>query len=123
MKFRQWKLNAPVVQFMGKCLTDMKYRKKLDTIEATQWFKNGDHPLDGCNSPEDEGKIVRYYPNPTDGRICNYCADDMYGHGYIEVMKGAGYIVCPGDWVITGINGEYNLCKNNIFKRTYESVE
>lgn len=24
----------------------MKYRKKLVVIEATQWFKNGDHPKD-----------------------------------------------------------------------------
>ncbi len=25
-----------------------KYRKKPVIIEATQWFKNGDHPEDGC---------------------------------------------------------------------------
>lgn len=25
----------------------MKYRKKPVVIEATQWFKNGDHPEDG----------------------------------------------------------------------------
>ena len=24
----------------------MKYRKKPVVVEATQWFKNGDHPLD-----------------------------------------------------------------------------
>jgi hypothetical protein len=27
----------------------VKYRKKPVVIEATQWFKNGDHPLDYAN--------------------------------------------------------------------------
>ena len=31
----------------------MKYRKKPVVIEASQWFKNGDHPLDYV---DEEGK-------------------------------------------------------------------
>ena len=29
----------------------------------------------------------------------------------------------PGDWLITGVNGEQYPCKDDIFQRTYESVE
>lgn len=28
----------------------------------------------------------------------------------------------PGDWIITGINGEHYPCKPEIFERTYEPV-
>ena len=46
-----------------------KYRKKPVVIEATQWFKNGDHPNDrtemiiGSDGVpfQSEGKVVRYF--------------------------------------------------------------
>ena len=28
----------------------------------------------------------------------------------------------PGDWLITGVNGEQYFCKDDIFKKTYELV-
>ena len=34
------------------------------------------------------------------------------------VMKGN-----TGDWLITGVKGEKYICKNDIFKMTYEKVE
>ena len=61
----------------------MKFRKKPVVIDATQWFKNGDHPLDYSRThhrldqgemrefpPEErkakawEGDIVRYFRRP-----------------------------------------------------------
>ena len=37
-----------------------RFRKKPVVIEATQWFKNGDHPEDGpCDR---EGEVVRRFP-------------------------------------------------------------
>jgi hypothetical protein len=109
----------------------MKYRKKPVVIDATQWFKNGDHPQDNCFRPfEDtgeipvlprEGKIVRYYRTPDiDGQHqCMYCNDIMHNHGWIDTIEG-GHIVCPGDWVITGVYGERYPCKPKIFEATYE---
>ena len=50
-----------------------QYRKKPVVIEATQWFKNGDHPEDDRGTFTDsetgepflgEGKVVRYYGHP-----------------------------------------------------------
>ena len=111
----------------------MKYRKKPVIIEATQWFKNGDHPGDDCfRQYEDtlrdpvlarEGKIVRYYRTPEmDGQHkCMYCNDIMHNHGWIDTLEG-GHIVCPGDWIITGVAGENYPCKPKIFEATYEKV-
>ncbi|MDD3185988.1 MAG: hypothetical protein PHT76_11885 [Anaerostipes sp.] len=29
----------------------------------------------------------------------------------------------PGDWIITGVNGEQYPCKPDIFEKTYEEVK
>jgi len=78
----------------------MKFRKKPVVIEATQWFKHGDHPL------------VEVYP--TDGEEEN--------KGWIVTLEG-GHIVTPGDWIITGVVGETYPCKPDIFEMTYEAVD
>lgn len=109
----------------------MKFRKKPVVIEATQWFKNGDHPNDHCEPYGDvnkiywtEGKIVRYYRNPNiDGSIkCTECNKAMHDHGWIDTLEG-GHVVCVGDWIITGVKGERYPCKPDIFEMTYERVE
>jgi len=113
----------------------MKYRKLPVVIEATQWFKNGDHPLDeafitipGSDSPgttvKCEGALVRYYrlPNHNKGRMplrCQHCMQIMQNHGWIDTLEG-GHIVCPGDVIITGVKGEHYPCKPDIFSATYE---
>jgi len=100
-----------------------KYRKKPVVIEATQWFKNGDHPEDG-DLEIIEGAIVRYYRHPNIGgqSKCERCNEIMDSHGWIDTLEG-GHVVCVGDWVITGIEGEYYPCKPDIFKMTYEKVK
>jgi len=108
-----------------------KYRKKPVVIEAHQWFKNGDHPEDHCEminvgeGPfKNEGKLVRYYRRPEcDGkRHCDKCKVIMHFHGWIDTLEG-GHIVCPRDWIIEGIEGEFYPCKPDIFERTYELVK
>jgi len=121
----------------------MKFRKKPVVIEATQWFKNGDHPLDYSSEQSGfqngrlisipaehrrannwEGDIVRYYrhPNVDGGMECKHCEQIMHEHGWIDTLEG-GHIVCPGDWIITGVKGEHYPCKPDIFEATYERVE
>jgi len=106
--------------------------KKLPVIvEAHQWFKNGDHPEDGTEVFKDgefkgqklEGKVVRYFRTPScDGAaVCQKCGTCMHDHGWIDTLEG-GHIVCSGDWIIKGVEGEYYPCKPNIFERTYEEV-
>ncbi len=107
-----------------------KFRKKPVVIEATQWFKSGDHPDDNRETFDagkgpflGEGKVVRYYRRPdVDGeRPCEHCGRTMHDHGWIDTLE-AGHNVCPGDWIITGIKGEHYPCKPDIFEATYEPV-
>lgn len=111
----------------------MKYRKKPVVIETTQWFKNGDHPGDDVFRPfEDtgiipveprEGKVVRYFrrPDKSGDVVCEHCGKTMHVHGWIDTKEG-GHIVCPNDWIITGVKGEHYPRKPDIFEMTYELV-
>ena len=111
----------------------MKFRKKPVVIEATQWFKNGDHPQDKATEMFDypngqipavvrEGEVVRYFRHPevSGDKNCKHCGVIMHHHGWIDTLEG-GHIVCPGDWVITGVAGEVYPCKPYIFDATYEA--
>jgi hypothetical protein len=118
----------------------MKFRKKPVVIEATPWFKNGDHPEDYADDHQGleggelrtftgderkakgwEGSVVRYYRTPAmdGGQPCKHCGQLMQDHGWIDTLEG-GHIVCPGDYVITGVKGERYPCKPDIFAATYE---
>ena len=101
----------------------MKFTKNPITIEATQWFKNGDHPLDYPLNKERgwEGGIVRYFRRPDVGgqTTCRHCGGIMHDHGWIDTKEG-GHIVCPGDWIITGVAGELYPCKPDIFAASYD---
>jgi len=102
-----------------------KFRKKPIVIEAVQWFKHGDHPEDG--PALQEGKIVRFFRRPDilgDSACISEipCGHRMQEHGWIDTPEG-GHIVCPGDWIITGIKGERYPCKPSIFSQTYDPVE
>jgi len=46
----------------------------------------------------------------------------MHEHGWIDTLED-GHNVCPGDWIITGVKGEYYPCKPDIFEETYEKVK
>jgi hypothetical protein len=121
----------------------MKFRKKPVVIEATQWFKNGDHPQDYARPQQGfqngrlvsipgehrkahgwEGDVVRYYRDPQiSGELkCSICGNKYHDHGWIDTLEG-GHIVCPGDWIITGVKGEHYPCKPDIFEMTYERIE
>lgn len=86
----------------------VKYRKKPVVVEAVQWWKDADHPR------------VEHYGGPW--APCSYCKQTMTYHGWIKTLEG-GHVVCPGDWVITGVKGEHYACKPDVFAATYEKVE
>ncbi|MEV0917851.1 hypothetical protein AB0I93_26785 [Streptomyces sp. NPDC049967] len=100
-----------------------RYHKKPIEITAHQWFRNGDHPKDG--GADREGAVVRYFRRP-EPEYAGDTAHDICGliwhnHGWIDTLKG-GHTVCPGDWIITGVQGEVYPCKPDIFDATYEAV-
>lgn len=79
-----------------------KFRKKPVEIEAVQY--PCEHPaLKRC-----------------DCREKGNCACSMCGHEFIETLEGR-MRVSPGDWIITGVQGEHYPCKPDIFAATYEA--
>lgn len=120
----------------------MKYRKLPVVIDATQWFKNGDHPEDYSGDMQGfengeiriftgqerqeknwEGGVVRYFrrPDVPGNSTCTQCLHTYHDHGWIDTLEG-GHVVCIGDFIITGVKGERYPCKPEIFKATYEAV-
>lgn len=119
----------------------MRFRKKPVQVEAVQWFSNGDHPYDylaPITDPTDgtlwtaehqrknnwEGQVVGYYRDLYDSgdRRCWTCNVTMHNHGWINTAEG-GHIVCPGDYIITSVEGEVYPCKPSVFEATYEPVD
>lgn len=110
------------------------HRKRPVSVACHQWWRNGDHPLDalgeklldpftGVSYERLEGAVVRFFRHPDiEGtRSCGHCGVTMHDHGWIETLEG-GHIVCPGDWIITGVHNERYPCKPDIFGATYEAL-
>lgn len=95
-----------------------KFRKKPVVIEADLFVQAG------CSWPP-----VSLYPIPWwrkllpfRFRLCKRCGLMLSRHGWIDTLEG-GHIACPGDWIITGVQGERYPCKAEIFEKTYEPVK
>lgn len=73
-----------------------RFRKKPVVVEAEQWRGPGFDLPAGCY--------------------------ERSGNIYIDTLEGVLH-VAPGDWIITGVNGEKYPCKPDIFAKTYEPVE
>jgi nicotinamidase/pyrazinamidase len=93
-----------------------KYRKKQVVVEATQWFRPGDHP-------------VVIHPVPVNVPIFEHGRDAaptaaeraLLPVGAIQTLEG-WMLVRPGDFVIRGVAGEHYACKPDIFLKTYEPL-
>lgn len=109
----------------------MKYRKKPALTEATQWFKNGDHPQDRSvpiDTPEGpsqgkltEGEVIKHFRslNIPGGRFCPKCGNVMQKHGLFEGINGEE-TVCPGDYVVTNVKGKYYILPAEQFEAMFE---
>jgi hypothetical protein len=72
-----------------------KYKTKSVIVEAVRWFKMGDHDA-----------VILIHNTP-----CISCS-----------YKTVHIPVCPGDWIITGPNGEITVTSDEKFKKLYEPV-
>ena len=109
----------------------MKYRKRPIVIEASQWWQNGDHPLDyskahegledGClrQLPPDErkansweGDVVRYFRHPDKAaRLANALAGgDGVGDGG-EQAPAFGEIRLDGHSMFLCLDGQRRLIR------------
>lgn len=77
-----------------------KYRKTA-LIEATQWFKDGDHPA-----------VQATYEMVNGGHL-----------GFIQTLEGR-LDVRPGTWIAgPGAKGEFWPIADEVFRATYELVD
>ena len=90
----------------------MKYQKKQVVVEASQWFKKGDHPEVSAWHLETQ-------------RVCE-CGKPLSVHGVLPIVVGgcnvAGPTVCPGDWIVKKPNGTHIAVKPDVFAHIYEPV-
>ncbi len=80
-----------------------KFRKKPVVIEATQFFKDGDHSEVRSTRAETPSSL------------------DPTGF-YIPTLEGR-MAVTPSDWIITGVKGEHYPCKPDVFEQSYEPAD
>ena len=74
-----------------------RFLRKSLIIHAVRWFKPGDHPAVLSGSAGDPS-------------------------AYVETPEGR-LRVDAGDWIITGISGEYYPCKPDVFEQLYVTVD
>ena len=87
-----------------------KYRKKPVVIEATKW----DGALQTLRLLQSMGMKTMSYAASThrpDG-ICELRIQTLEGSHDADI----------GDWIITGVKGEFYPCKPDIFELTYETA-
>lgn len=75
-----------------------KFQKRPVIVDAEQWFPGRDV----------DGVVERPPASPGKQPV-----------GIVKTLEG-DMIAQPGDWIITGVEGEKYPCKNEIFKKTYE---
>jgi hypothetical protein len=72
------------------------------TITAEQWWQV--EPFD-----ENKTRVVDYFRHPdVPGELkCANCTNPMHIHGFLD--EGRGYVVCPGDWILTLGDGAHRV--------------
>ena len=87
-----------------------RFTKKPVTITAIQWFKSGDHPAVRDISDSDD----LYFTGMGGSTLV-----EREKFGVIGTLESPNHLVTPGDWIITGVQGEHYPCKPDIFEATY----
>ena len=90
-----------------------KFRKKPIDIEAMKFITTSIKYFDNL--------VVEQFGDPLDFRPCRHCKAAMSAHGWLHTLEG-GRMVCPGDWIIKGVVGEFYTCKPDIFAAKYDAV-
>lgn len=73
-----------------------KYSDGTSIVDATQWFQPGDHPA--------------VFPS-------------RFGGGVMVMITPTGQVaVAPGDWVVSGLSGNFLPVKNEEFQQKYKPV-
>lgn len=97
-----------------------KFRRKAVVLEASQWFKHGDHPSVQPINNDTVNPLPDWTKEDLDDLIMG--GTNPLTIGLIPTLEGA-HIVRPGDWIMTGTHGEHYPIKPDIFPDLYEPVD
>ena len=91
-----------------------KYKMRPLTIDAFQWSGH-----DEKSYYKKEG-VVTKPPEIVKGHNveCRHCKNKYYRHGWLRTLAGE-VIVCPGDWIVKGVVGEYYPVRPEVFEKSY----
>lgn len=81
-----------------------KFRKKPLVIEAEQFHMGGD--------PELWPEGIEWGGDLPEGTGCYV----------VRTLEGVMW-VSDGDWIITGVKGEFYRCKDDVFRMTYQPAD
>ena len=85
-----------------------KFIKRDAVIEATQWFKNGDHP-----------EVVPFIHDIIYGNsVCDKCKKSPKEHGIIHIIH-LNEIICPGNYIVND-KGRVYVCREDRLNLDYE---
>ncbi len=85
----------------------MKFRKKPVVVDAVL-FDGSRESAKACGLTEARER--------RDGEVVAGAGTGVFG---VETLEGF-MVASPGDWVITGVNGERYPCKPDVFEKSYE---
>jgi hypothetical protein len=95
----------------------MKYRKKPVVVEAIRWtgcMRSFEEIKQFCPDIVDGGAVWHPYAPPTEPSTSSWPL-------FIQTLEG-NMAAQIGDYIIKGVNGEFYLCKPDIFEKTYEKA-
>lgn len=95
-------------------------------LEATQWFKNGDHPDDHVINNINSGRVVGRFKHNTPEMVCKGCGHKAKEHGTLlrPIMGELVTTVCPGDYIqdhrdLKGRTLGYKVWKQKLFEQFF----
>jgi hypothetical protein len=91
----------------------MKFRKKIEFVEATQWFKEGDHPAVMGSRPDKLCGCTILFGTASGQPHLHYSTFPLEKPAYIE----------PGDWIVTESTGKIYSVKPDVFEELFEPAE
>lgn len=93
----------------------MRVKRKPLIYEAVQWFKMGDHQevVEVCVTPD---QIIHWI------LIFESYSENVKSYTAIKTLEG-WHEVTPGDWIMTGVNGEHWPIKPDVFEKSYDLVD
>jgi hypothetical protein len=85
------------------------YVHTKDDIEATRWYKDGDH-----------ASVYSYMDIKS---IHSECGCRLCDHGQVDVSDLGMALVCPGDWVVEIGVGTFCVMKDKAFAKAFREGE